>query len=67
MFRSYRENGEWGTPEQRRINLKLLIMHILVSDFDSGKIYSFFTQLRSQITLKDHICKQVCHGIGIFQ
>jgi hypothetical protein len=32
MFRSHRENGEWGTPELRRINLKLLIWHIVIAD-----------------------------------
>jgi hypothetical protein len=27
-FRSHRENGEWGAPELRRINLKLSLWHI---------------------------------------
>jgi hypothetical protein len=29
-FRSHRENGEWGTPELRGINLKLYKFHILI-------------------------------------
>ena len=38
MFRSIGENGEWGTPEHRRINLKLLFLHLLIFNSYSKSI-----------------------------
>jgi hypothetical protein len=41
MFRSMREKGKWGTPEQLRINLKQVICHIFILLKIRGNLFHF--------------------------